>query len=608
VSISTWPRESKRWLIDIVMHRQRGHRAERPYVRARTELAAALHSCRGAFAGTAIMSGVLNVLALTGSFFMLEVYDRVLPSRSIPTLVGLMLIATILFVCQGLLDLLRTRILVRIGGVIDEALSRRVYDLVARLPLRGRNAGNDGLQPIQDLDQVRNFLSGVGPAALFDLPWMPVYLAICFMFHVYIGVAALLASLILMAMTLTTEIFTRRPVRAAAALSAQRNTFAEATRRNAEVLQAMGMARRMADVWGTISAKYMDANQRAVDVGGGLAATSRSLRLLVQSLVLAIGAYLVIDQKATAGVIIAASIITARSLAPVEQAIGQWRGFVAARQSWRRLNEWLIALPPATLSMQLPAPASEVLVEDIAIIPPGARSVVVQGVSFRLQAGNGLGIIGPSGSGKSTLARALVGAWLPIRGKIRLDGAALEQWSPPELGPHIGYLPQDVELFAGTVAQNISRFDPDDDPMAIIAAAKAAGVHEMILRLPDGYETQIGEGGAALSAGQRQRIGLARALYGEPFLVVLDEPNSNLDMEGEEALAQAVLGVRKRGGVLVVVAHRPTALAAVDLVLVMAEGKAQAFGPRDEILSRLLRPAGPTPVPVRPVQKDSVAS
>lgn len=613
MSILTWPRNRARRPIETAADGPRGQRAERSSGRVRTELGAALHSCRSAFVGTAIMSGVLNVLALTGSMFMLEVYDRVLPSRSVPTLVGLMVIAGILFICQGLLDLLRSRILVRIGGVLDDALSGRVYDLVARLPLRGRNAGRDGLQPIQDLDQVRNFLSGIGPAALFDLPWMPVYLAICFMFHVYIGVAALLAGIILVGMTLATEIFSRRPVRTAGAMAAERNTFAEATRRNAEVLHAMGMARRMAAVWGATSAKYMDANQRAVDVGGGLGAISRALRLLVQSLVLAIGAYLVIEQKATPGVIIAASIITARALAPVEQAITQWRGFVAARQSWRRLNEWLVALPPESLSMQLPAPASELLVDDVAVVPPGARSVVVQGISFRLQAGNGLGIIGPSGSGKSTLARALVGAWLPMRGKIRLDGAALEQWSSDDLGRHVGYLPQDVELFAGTVAQNISRFDPANDPMAIIAAAKAAGVHELILRLPDGYETQIGEGGAALSAGQRQRVGLARALYGEPFLVVLDEPNSNLDLEGDEALAQAVMGVRKRGGILVIVAHRASALAAVDLVLLMGDGRAQALGPRDEIMGKLIRRVQPASAPapvaaVRPVQKDSVAS
>jgi ATP-binding cassette, subfamily C, type I secretion system permease/ATPase len=562
---------------------------------------------------------VLNVLALTGSFFMLEVYDRVLPSRSVPTLVGLIIVASILYACHGLLDLIRGRILVRIGGSLDEALSGRVYDLIARLPLRGRNAGNNGLQPIQDLDQVRSFLSGVGPAALFDLPWMPFYLMICFLFHFSLGIATTLGSLILIAMTIATEIFTRHPVRIATALGLERNTFAEATRRNAEVLHAMGMAGRMGAVWGATNDKYMDANRRAADVGTGLASASRALRLLVQSLVLAIGAYLVIDQKASAGIIIAASIISARALAPVEQAIGQWRGFVAARQSWRRLNDLLISLPSERLSMQLPAPATELLVENVTVVPPGGRSTVVQGVSFRLQAGSGLGIIGPSGSGKSSLVRSLVGAWLPIRGTIRLDGAALEQWSSEELGRHIGYLPQDVELFAGTVAQNISRFVSESDPMAIIAAAKAAGVHELVLRLPEGYETQIGEGGAALSAGQRQRIGLARALYGDPFLVVLDEPNSNLDMEGDEALAQAVLSVRKRGGILVIVAHRATALAAVDFVLLMGDGRPQAFGPRDEIMAKLFRrvqavpaPApGPGPVPVRPVApvaKDSVAS
>ena len=605
MSISTWPRNSTRRLFDLVVQRPSQGRAERSYVRARSELSAALRSCRGAFAGIGIMSGALNILALTGSFFMLEVYDRVLPSRSVPTLIGLIIIAAILYACHGLLDLIRGRILIRIGGVIDDALSGRVYDLVARLPLRGRNQSR-GLQPIQDLDQVRSFLSGIGPAALFDLPWMPFYLMICFLFHFSLGIATTIGSVILIAMTLATEIFTRQPVRAATALALERNTLAEATRRNAEVLHAMGMAGRIGAVWGATNSKFMDASQRGADVGGGLAAASRALRLLVQSLVLAIGAYLVIEQKASAGIIIAASIISARALAPVEQAIGQWRGFIAARQSWRRLNELLIALPPESLSMQLPAPASDLLVEDVAVVPPSGRNTVVQGVSFRLQAGNGLGIIGPSGSGKSSLVRALVGAWLPIRGTIRLDGAALEQWSSEQLGHHIGYLPQDVELFAGTVAQNISRFDPDAISENIIAAAREAGVHDMIVKMSEGYETQVGEQGVSLSAGQAQRVALARALYGEPFLIVLDEPNSNLDTEGDEALTRAVRSARERGAIVVVVAHRPVGIEAVDMLLVLKEGRMHAFGPKEQVLGQVLQRVAP-PAPIKIVSEAGVA-
>lgn len=559
-----------------------------------SELSVALRACRGAFLGLALMSGMLNVLYLTGSFFMLEIYDRVIPSRSIPTLIGLAAIAVLLYAFQGVLDILRGRILVRIGGSLDEALADRVYGLVARLPLQTRSIG-DGLQPLRDLDQIRSFMSGAGTGALFDLPWMPLYLAICFLFHPYIGLTVTAGGLLLMALTLTTEFRTRQPVKTASACAAQRNGLAEASRRNAEVLHAMGMAPRLAAAWREANTKYMDANRRAADVAGGLSAVSKVLRMVLQSAVLGLGAYLVIQQEATGGIIIASSILTSRALAPVEQAIANWKGFVAARQSWQRLNELLGALPAEPAPLELPKPAQSLVVDGISVTPAGGGVPVVHDVSFGLKAGNGLGVIGPSASGKSSLVRGLVGAWTLVRGKIRLDGAALEQWTPERLGRHVGYLPQDVELFAGTVAQNIARFESEPDPQTIIAAAKAAGVHELILCLPEGYETEIGEGGAALSAGQRQRIGLARALYGEPFLVVLDEPNSNLDAEGEQALNRAIVGVRQRGGIVVVVAHHPSALAGVDHVLVMANGRAQTFGPRDEVLAKISRRPGQRP-------------
>ena len=311
--------------------------------------------------------------------------------------------------------------------------------------------------------------------------------------------------------------------------------------------------------------------------------------MVIQSGVLGLGAYLVIHGQATAGLIIAGAILSARALAPVELAIANWKGFVAARQGWRRLDDLLKALPRTDEPMALPRPSSEVSVEAVSVVPPGLNRFVVQDVAFALRAGQGLGVIGPSASGKSSLARTLVGIWRPVRGKVRLDGAALEQWSPEALGQHVGYLPQDVELFAGTIAENIGRFEADPDPAAVIAAAKAAGVHDLVLRLPDGYDTRIGEAGAGLSAGQSQRIALARALYRDPFLVVLDEPNSNLDGEGEEALTQAILGVRARGGVVVVIAHRPSALAGVDRILMMVDGRQQAFGPKEEVLSKVLR-------------------
>jgi ATP-binding cassette subfamily C protein len=553
-----------------------------------SELAEALGACRGAFISIGLMSGMSNILMLTGAIFMLEVYDRVLPSRSVPTLIGLVILASGLYAALGLLDMIRGRILVRIGNRLDETLSTRIYETIVRLPLKAGNRA-DGLQPLRDLDSVRSFLSGLGPTALFDLPWLPVYLVICFLFHPYIGLTALLGAIILSIVTILTENMTRDPTRAATTYGAARIALAESSRRNAEVLTAMGMTRRVAARWNEANAKYLANMRRASDVAGGFGSASKVLRMMLQSFVLAVGAYLVIYQQATAGIIIAGSILSARALAPVDLAIANWRGFVAARQAWRRLTDLLALMPAQAAPMPLQPPSKSLVIEAASAVPPGKDKIIVQDVSLALQAGNGLGVIGPSGSGKSSLARMMVGVWTPARGRIRLDGAALEQWSSEELGKHIGYLPQDVELLAGSVAQNIGRFAETLDAKAVIAAATAAGVHDLIVSLPEGYETQVGEGGTSLSAGQAQRIALARALYGDPFLVVLDEPNSNLDAEGDEALGKAIMGVRARGGIVVVVAHRPSAIAAVDLLLMMGHGRAQAFGPKDEVLSRVLQ-------------------
>jgi len=381
------------------------------------------------------------------------------------------------------------------------------------------------------------------------------------------------------------------------------NDFMIAVRAPFEVLEAMAMTPRLAARWEAANEGYINANQRASDVAATLGAFSRVLRMMLQSGVMAVGAYLVIFQEATPGVIIAGSILTSRALAPVDLAIAHWRGFVAARQSWTRLSQLVGRLAAEREPMALPAPSKSLTVEAVSVAPPGQQNLVVRDVAFRVEAGQALGIIGPSASGKSSLARALVAVWQPARGKVRIDGAALEQW--PDLGRHIGYLPQDVELFDGTIAENIARFELEPDPVAIVAAAQAADVHELIVRLPDGYETAIGEGGMALSAGQRQRVALARALYRDPFLVVLDEPNSNLDAEGDEALTEAIVGVRKRMGILVVIAHRPSALTAVDLVLAMANGQAQAFGPKEEVLRKVLRPAA-KPSALKVVSESSV--
>ena len=580
--------------------------SERNRSPVRSELAEALAACRGAFYGTALISGMSNILMLTGAMFMLEIYDRVLPSRSMPTLVGLLVLAAALFTALGILDAIRGRILVRIGGALDETLSGRVYDTLMRLPLRV-GARSDGTQPLRDLDAVRSYLSGLGPVALFDLPWIPLYLAICFAFHPLIGFAALAGAIILIVLTLLTEILMRAPARAATEAAVARNGLAEASRRNAEALVAMGMAGHIAARWSEANRQYMRSQQEASDLGGGLGAISKVLRMMLQSGVLAVGAYLVIHQEASAGIIIAASILSARALAPVDLAIANWKGFVAARQSWQRLNRLLTMSPARLAPMQLQTPAHRLTVEAVSASPPGVPKIVVQDITFELEAGQGLGIIGPSGPGKSSLVRLLVGVWQPMRGNVRLDGAALDQWASDALGRHIGYLPQDVELLAGTVAENIARFEPAPDNEAVIAAAKAVGVHDLIVRLPGGYDTQIGEQGSALSAGQAQRVALARAVYRDPFLVVLDEPNSNLDSEGEEALTRAILGVRERMGIVIVVAHRPSAIAGVDRLLMMNQGKAQAIGPKDEVLSKVLQRPLSIPRPLKIVPESGSA-
>ncbi|MGY4423407.1 PrtD family type I secretion system ABC transporter [Bradyrhizobium sp. JR6.1] len=514
--------------------------AAAPAVR-RSELAEALRACRSAFIGVGLISCMINLLYLTGSMFMLQVYDRVLPSRSVPTLVGLVVIAAVLYMAQGVLDLLRGRILGRVGTSLDEALNARVFDTIVRLPLMAGNR-SEGLQPLRDLDNVRSFLGSMGPGAFFDLPWLPFYMLICFAFHWLLGVTALIGAVILVTLTLITEYMSRTPAREAMSLAARRNDLAASSRRNAEVLVAMGMAGRMNKRWNEANEEYLSGNQRASDVSGGLGAVAKVLRMMLQSAVLAVGAYLVIHQEATGGIIIAGSILSARALAPVDLAIAHWKSFVAARQSWQRLNRLLQQIPARPEQTLLQAPEKKLSVEAVTMVAPGDQRPIVQDVTFAVEAGSGVGVIGPSGSGKSSLIRALVGVWVPARGKVRLDGAALDQWSSDQLGRHVGYLPQDVELFAGTVAQNICRFDPDAKSDGIIAAAKEAGVHEMIIKMREGYDTQVGEQGTALSAGQAQRVALARALYGNPFLIVLDEPNSNLDSEGDEALTRAVRG------------------------------------------------------------------
>lgn len=547
-----------------------------------------LHECRTGIVGVAIFSALINITYLTGSFYMLQIYDRVIPSRSIPTLVALSLLAAMLYGFQAVLDFCRMRILVRTARGIDEKLGSRAFRIVAGLPTSAEEEAAS-LQPLRDLDRIRSFLSGGGPLGFLDLPWMPLYLGICFLFHPFIGIAASVGALILVSLTLCSEALSRRPVETSENLAATRIKIAESAHRNAEVIASMGMAHSIESLWHAANEKHLSTCVRASDVTGGFSGFSRTARMALQSAVLGIGAYLVIQDYASAGIIIAGSILSARSLAPVEQVLAHWKGFVSARQSWARLRALLASLPAVESAMTLRKPCSTLAVDKISLVPPGSQRIVVRDISLSLQAGGAVGVVGPSGSGKSSLARALVGVWKPVSGSIRLDGATLDQWPPDFLGRHVGYLPQNVGLLDGTIWQNISRFAAKFDASSVLSAAEHAGVHEMIVRLPKGYETRVGEGGLCLSGGQRQRVALARALYGEPFLLVLDEPNSNLDADGDQALTAAIAGARARGAIVVIITQRPSALAAVDQVLVMADGVARATGPKEELFRRVIR-------------------
>jgi PrtD family type I secretion system ABC transporter len=566
---------------------------------AKSELGEALAACRRAFIVFGVFSAAINIMALTGSLFMLEVYDRVLPSRSVPTLVGLLSLAVVLYLFQGFFDSVRGRLLSRIAIRFDHALTDRVYRSLSRLPLQAPRSG-EGISPVRDLDAIRGYLSGRGLTAFFDLPWLPFYLAICFAFHVWIGVTVLVGAIILITLALLTEIYSRDRVREATRISGERTRLAELSRRNAEAITALGMSGRLLDRWRAANHEYVVGQLRASDIIDGLGSMGRVFRMMLQSVVLAVGAYLVINQQATSGIIIASSILSARALAPVDLAISQWKGLIAARQARQRLEKLLSLLPAEAKPTPLPDPVNSLSVEAVTVAPPQSSRAVVQDVNFALKSGSGLGIIGPSASGKSSLARTLVGLWAPARGSVRLDSATLDQWSSETLGKYVGFLPQNVELIEGTVAENIARFDPEAPAEKIVDAALAAGVHELIVRLPQGYDTPVGEQGRNLSGGQQQRVALARALYDDPFLVVLDEPNSNLDSEGDVALTEAILSVRARGGIVVVIAHRPSALAGVDHVLSLANGRQQAFGPKDEVLSQVLR-REPQPGPSRVV-------
>jgi PrtD family type I secretion system ABC transporter len=554
----------------------------------KSEVRAAAGVLRPIVGSLILLSGVVNVLALTGSFYMLQVYDRVLTSRSMPSLVALSLLAATLFLFQGGLEVVRGQILVRLASRLDRKLTPLAHGAVMRLRSIVGAQGN-ATQPIRDVDSIRAYLSGQGPVAILDMPWMPLYVAFVFVLHPILGWITLAGALFLITVTVLTERLIRAPSETALAASKQRWAVVEASDRNAEILQAMGFGHLFTRRLEVANTQHIDANERLSDITGGFSTVSRVFRLMLQAGLLGVGAYLTIKGEMTAGAIIACSIAASRALAPIEVAIGNWRGLTAARKARDRLDAVFNKLPGASQPLALPPPVRSLKVDSISVTVPGTQTMTLRGVGFELSAGTVLAVIGPSAAGKSTLARALTGVWPVSRGVIRLDGAALSSWSAEDLGRHIGYLPQDVQLCDGTITENISRFQERPDSQRVIAASMAADVHEMVLRLPNGYETRVGDGGSQLSAGQRQRIALARALFGDPFVMVLDEPNSNLDAEGEKALVDAILQVKARGGIVVVVAHRPTVLSAADKVAAVSGGQLAAFGPRDEVLRKVLR-------------------
>ncbi len=566
----------------------------------RAELGSAVRACRSAIISAGVFSFCINLLLFISPIYMMQVYDRVLGSRNVTTLVMLSVITAFLLIAMGVLEMIRSRILVRAGLRFDAILKKRVFAAVFSRSLR--TPGGVQAQALRDLDAVREFLSGAGILVFCDAPWAPMFIGLAFLMHPLLGWVSLSGALLILALALANEQFTRKPLKHAAAYGLAASSFAETSLRNSEVIEAMGMMPGIAQRWTTRHHRMLVLQARAGDHGGYLLAASKVLRLLLQSGILGLGAWLAIQDKLSGGAIVAGSIIMGRALAPIEMAVSQWRNFINTRTAWDRLRDLLAAVPASNEAMALPSPAGAVSVEQVFAVPPGAKLPALKGISFAVEPGEVLGVVGPSAAGKSTLARVLVGVWPAYSGCVRIDGAELARWNREHLGPHIGYLPQDVELFDGTVAENIARFQAVD-AQAVVAAARKAGVHDMILRLPEGYDTRIGEGGRSLSGGQRQRLGLARALYGDPALLVLDEPNSNLDSAGDQALIEAVAHARGQGSTVVIISHRLSILTAVDKVLVLNSGQVEAFGSRDEILSRFARPTvvppstSQTPVP-----------
>jgi ATP-binding cassette, subfamily C, bacterial EexD len=554
----------------------------------RTELEQAIYHCRSAFYSAAFFSLFINLLMISPAIYMLQVYDRVLSSRSEPTLLVITLLLIFLFISLGILEWMRSLILVRVSGKLESLLNTRLLSISFKQSLLSGGQQSNG-QPLEDLTALRQFMTGNGLFAFFDLPWVPIYIAIMFMFHPVIGWMAVGTAILLIIVALCNEYSTGQWLKRANELSLQNRASLGKNLINAEVVESMGMFNSLKERWLIQVNKILVLQAKASSNAGFWSSMSKTLRLTAQSLVLGLGAYLALQQEITPGLMIAGSIILGRALAPIDLMIATWKGFVSARMQYLRLNELLKRVPDEHEPMKLPDPVGNLSLEQVVVVPPGSKVPAVKGVSFAVQKGELIGVVGPSGAGKSTLARALLGIWPLYNGSVRIDGADIAQWDREALGPFIGYLPQDVELFQGTISENIARFS-DVDPEKVVAAAMKADVHEFILRLPSGYDTVISGSGGVLSGGQRQRIGLARAVYGDTRLVVLDEPNSNLDDQGEQALMRALATLKVEQVTVLIISHRPSVLKAVDKIVLMKDGLLVDFGETQQVLSRLQAP------------------
>ncbi|MCT7662892.1 type I secretion system permease/ATPase [Shinella kummerowiae] len=552
------------------------------------ELRAVLKSSAAGFLAIGLFSFFVNLLVLTGPLFMLQIYDRVLASRSEATLVALTGLIIGLYLIMGVLDHIRSRVAARIGARFQARFDKRVFNAVLdRTALHAQ--GISTVTGMRDLDAIQKVLSSPAVFTVFDIPWTPFFIFIIFTFHPWMGVLGLAGGLILVALTWLNQNGTKEDQERAMIAGRQSDEMTQTLQKESDTVRALGMRRAVASRWQLLRDKALEANIRYSDSNGFYSITSKTFRVFLQSAILALGAWLVLKNEITAGAMIASSIIIGRALAPIEGAIGHWALIQRAMQGWRQLSDLLSRLPEEDARTALPKPRALVEVEQVTVVPPGEKVATVRMLSFELKPGQALGVIGQSASGKSTLARILTGIWPPAGGKVRLDGASLEQYGTDGLADHVGYLPQDVVLFEGTIAENIARMTLEPDPVKVVEAAKKAGAHDMILRLPEGYDTRLPAMGGRLSGGQKQRVGLARALYGDPVLLVLDEPNSNLDAEGSMALNQAIRNMKTEGKSIVIMAHRPAAIEECELILIMENGQRLAFGPRDDVLRAHLR-------------------